>query len=135
MDANKKKDTPVIVEWLGEDRGDNLAIKYGQRIFTVDCSGNLNSQRYKRAEAVTLTDGTYTSVIEGMTDLKPGFTYTISNSPIVLGKVLESHLFGYRFLSCGAEGNVSITDMDYADIVRHCQDGDIKMVHKVIVED
>ena len=135
MEAKKKHEGPTIVEWLGEKRGDNLAIKHGRRIYTVDCSGNLHSRCYKRAEVSPLTEGTYTSTIEGLTDLKPGYTYTISKSPIVVGKVLESHLFGYRFLCFGPEGNVSISDMDYEEVIRHYQDGDIKIVQKLIVED
>lgn len=135
MEEKKKQDGPTIVEWLGKTRGDNLAIKHGRRIYTVDCSGNLHSRCYKRAETAPLTDGTCTSTIEGLSDLRPGYTYTIFKSPIVVGKVLESHLFGCCFLSFGPEGNVSISDMDYEDVIRHCQDGDIKIVQKVIIED
>lgn len=132
MEANRKSEEPVIVEWLGETRGDNLAIKHGRRVYTVDCTGNLHSRCYKRSEVVKLMDGTFTSSIDGLSDLKPGYTYTISNSPIVIGKVLESHLFGYRFLRFGPEGNVTISDMDYEEVIRHYQNGDIKILQKVI---
>lgn len=135
MEGDKKKEVPTIVEWLGDERGDNLAIRFGLRVYTVDKYGNLSTRRYKRAVASPLTEGTYTVPIEGLTDLKLGYTYTISNSEIVVGKLLESHLFGYRFLCSNPEGRVSILDIDYENIIRHCQDGHIQVVHKVEIED
>ena len=70
MEANNKKDIPTIIEWLGDDRGDNLAIRFGLRVYTVDRYGNLNSQRYKRALVSPLPEGTYTAPIEGLSDLR-----------------------------------------------------------------
>lgn len=134
MEANKPKEALVIMEWLEDDRGDNLAIKTGLRVFTVDKYGNLNSQRYKRVSCTPLPEGTSTSTIEGLSDLRVGYTYTISQSEMVVGKLLESHLFGYRFLSFSPTGNVSFTDMSYEDIIRHCQDGNIRIIHKVRID-
>lgn len=135
MEANQKKDIPAIIEWLGDERGDNLALRYGFRVYTVDRYGNLRSQRYKRATASPLPEGTYTSPIEGLSDLKPGHTYSISNSEIVVGKLLESHLFGYRFLCINPEGKITISDVNYEDTVRHHQNGDIKAIFKVEIKD
>jgi len=135
MEGNKKKDVPVIVEWLGDERGDNLAIRFGLRVYAVDKYGNLSSRRYKRTVASPLAEGTYTVPIEGLTDLKYGHTYTIANSEIIIGKLLESHLFGYRFLCVNPEGKITILDIDYEEIIRHCQNGDIKTIHKVKIED
>lgn len=135
MEVNNKKDTPAIIEWLGDDRGDNLAIRFGLRVYTVDRFGNLNSQRYKRALASPLPEGTYTTPIEGLSDLKPGHTFVISNTEIVVGKLIESHLFGYRFLCVTPEGKIMITDVSYEDIIRHHKDGDIKAIFKVRIED
>lgn len=135
MEAGNKKDTPVIVEWLGDDRGDNLAIRFGLRVYTVDRFGNLSSQRYKRALASPLPEGTYTAAIEGLSDLKPGHTYCISNTEIVVGKLIESHLFGYRFLCVTPDGKIAITDISYEDIIRHHKDGNVKVIFKVRIED
>lgn len=136
MEINDKaKNTPVIVEWLGEGRGDNLAIKSGLRIFTVDKYGTLVSQRYKHAQARPLTAMTVNTVIEGLSDFKVGYTYTISQSDMVIGKLLESNLFGYRFLSVNPQGLVTFTDINYADVVKHLQAKNIKQVRKNVCED
>lgn len=133
MCSNRKKNPPVIVEWLREDRGDNIAIKYGQQVFTVDCEGHLYSSCYKRSETASLENGTCTTTISGLSDLKVGYTFSISNSPVVIGKVLESHLFGYCFLSCDSDGNVSLTDIGYDEIVQYFRDGNIKRIVKATV--
>lgn len=132
---DKAKNTPVVVEWLGEDRGDNLAIKSGLRVFTVDKYGTLISQRYKRARARPLTAMTANTTIEGFSDLKIGYTYTISQSDIVIGKLLESNLFGYCFLSVNPQGQVTFVDIDYADVTKHLQAGNIKQVKENVCED
>lgn len=131
MESKNPKETPEIMEWLGDERGDNLAIKSGLRVYTVDKYSNLYSQRYKRATSTPLTDGLFTTTISGLSDLKVGYTYSISKSEMVVGKLLESHLFGYRFLSFGPNGNASISDMDYNEIILHFQAGDIKIIRKV----
>lgn len=136
MEINDKaKNTPVVVEWLGDDRGDNLAIKSGLRIFTVDKYGTLISQRYKRAQARPLTAMTANTTIEGFSDLKIGYTYTISQSDIVIGKLMESNLFGYRFLSVNPQGQVTFIDIDYADVTKHLQAGNIKQDRENVCED
>ena len=129
MTQNKRTiDTPALMEWLGEDRGDNLAIKHGLRIYTVDKFGTLISQRYKRAQARPLHTQTITSNIEGLSDMQAGNTYTISQSEVVVGKLVESNLFGYRFLCVDPKGQVSFVDMDYVDAVDHFRRGNIKQV-------
>lgn len=132
---NIAKNTPTVVEWLGDDRGDNLAIKSGLRIFTVDKYGTLTSQRYKRAQARPVTAMTTNTVIEGLSDLKIGYTYTISQSDVVIGKLLESNLFGYRFLSVNPQGHVTFIDIDYVDATKHLQAGNIKQVIENVCED
>lgn len=135
MEITYQNNAPAVVEWLGEERGDNLAIKSGHRIFTVDKYGTLASQRYKRAQARLITAMTANTVIEGLSDLRVGYTYTISQSDIVIGKLLESNLFGYRFLSVNPLGQVAFTDMDYADAAKHLQAGNIKQVKECVCED
>ncbi len=125
---SKRNTTAEIMEWCGENRGDGIAIKSGLRIFTVDKYGTLISQRYKRSQAIPIHDGTQTSLVEGLTDLKIGDTYSISQSNIVIGKVLESTLFGYRFFAIGPQGEIGFIDMDYEDIIAHCQAGHVNRI-------
>lgn len=131
MTQNKQtKDTPALMEWLGEERGDNLAIKHGLWIYTVDKFGTLISQRYKRAQARPLATQTIARDIEGLSDMQAGNTYTISQSEVVIGKLVESNLFGYRFLCVDSKGQVSFVDLDYVDAVNHFQRGNIKQVQQ-----
>lgn len=113
------------MEWLEGNRGDNIAIKFGRRIYTVDKYGNLFGTRYKKAEAVEPENGTRPRHIEGLADLSLGYTYSISGTPMVVGKLIESNLFGYRFLIFGPDGNVEFWDLDYDDAFRHCVNKDI----------
>lgn len=134
MEANKKsKEIPVLLEWLADERGDNLAIKFGRRVYTVDKYGNLNSQRYKRVNASEITDGTRAVVIEGLADMRLGTTYTISSTDIVVGKLIESNLFGYRFFCVKPDNTISFVDIDYEDAIRYCQDGNIKIIQQVYI--
>lgn len=136
MEVNKDiKNTPVIMEWLGEEQGDNLAIKSGLRVFTVDKHGTMISQRYKRAQARPLTSNIAFYEIDGISDLKVGETYSISQSEVVIGKLLESNLFGYRFLSVTPQGDVTFTDIDYAEAIVHFQSGNIKRIRSIVCED
>lgn len=123
--------TPAILEWLGEERGDNLAIKSGLRVFTVDKYGTLTSQRYKRAQARPLSTGVESCQIDGISDLSVGATYSISQSEVVIGKLLESNLFGYRFLAVTPSGQVTFTDIEYAEMIAHLQSGNIKRIRKM----
>lgn len=133
MEQDKQlTDAPEILEWTGEGKGDGLVIKSGRRIYTVDKYGNLASCRYKRKEAARLEHGTYSTSIEGLTDLKLGGTYSVSQTEIVVGKLLESNLFGYRFLCVKPDGMIAFVDLDYDDAVRYCQSGNIKAVFKVL---
>lgn len=116
------------MEWIGDERGDNLAIKSGLRIYTVDKYGTLISQRYKRNVAVQLTDGVTMTPIDGLADLRVGYTYSISQSEIVLGKLVESNLFGYRFLCINHKGVVAFSDIDYDEAINRCRAGDINTV-------
>ena len=126
---------PVIMEWLGEERGDNLAIKSGLRVFTVDKHGTLRSQRYKRTQARPLSTDIISCDIEGLSDLKVGATYSISQSDIVIGKLLESNLFAYCFLCVTPQGKVTFVDIEYTDAVRHIQAGHIKRILRNISDD
>lgn len=127
MATNNDK-TPVIMEWAGDVRGDNLAIKVGQRVFTVDKYGTLSSHRYKRAQVRPFPSGPVMTTVEGLTDLTVGNTYSISQSEIMVGKLLESHLFGYTFLSVNPEGKVKFMDVDYDQAITHIQAGNIKIL-------
>ena len=126
---------PVIMEWLGEERGDNLAIKSGLRVFTVDKYGTLTSQRYKRAQARPLFTEMVSCDIDGISDLKIGVTYSISQSDMLIGKLLELNLFGYRFLAVDPKGQVTFKDMEYADIITHLQSGNIKRIRQILCDD
>lgn len=128
--GKQSKDTPALMEWLGEERGDNLAIKHGLRIYTVDKFGTLISQRYKRAQARPLTDQTIVKDIEGLSDMQVGNTYTISQSEVVVGKLIESNLFGYRFVCVDSKGQISFVDLDYDDAINHFQQNNIKQVQQ-----
>lgn len=130
MEVNANN-APAILEWLGEERGDNLAIKSGLRVFTVDKYGTLTSQRYKRAQARPLHTGAVSCKIDGISDLKVGATYSISQSEVVIGKLLESNLFGYRFLAVTPNEQVTFTDMHYAEVIAHLQSGNIKRIRKM----
>ena len=126
---------PVIMEWLGEERGDNLAIKSGLRVFTVDKYGTLTSQRYKRAQARPLFTEMVSCDIDGISDLKIGVTYSISQSDMLIGKLLELNLFGYRFLAVDPKEQVTFKDMEYADIIAHLQSGNIKRIRQILCDD
>lgn len=135
MEVSKDtKAAPVIMEWLGEERGDNIAIKSGLRIFTVDKYGTMVSQRYKRAQARPLTSNVVACEIDGISDLKVGDTYSISQSEVVMGKLLELNLFGYRFLSVTPTGDVTFTDIDYTDAIVHFQSGNIKRIRSIVCD-
>lgn len=132
---NKTNPTPAIMEWIGENRGDNLAIKSGLRVFTVDKHGTLKSQRYNRSQARPLSTGIISYDIDGLSDLIVGATYSISQSDVVIGKLLESNLFAYCFLSVTPQGKVTFVDIEYADAVSHIQAGHIKRIQRNISDD
>lgn len=129
MEQTKRpKNPPTLLKWLGDEKGDNIAIKHGQRLFTVDKYGTLVSKRFKRNQVSSITNDIDTTQVEGLTDLKIGGTYSISQSNIVIGKILESNLFGYRFFTIDPNEEVGFVDMDYEDIIRHCQAGHVNRI-------
>lgn len=130
-----KQSTPIIAKWTGEDRGDNLAFKEGLRVYTIDKYGYLRSQRYKRSQIRLLSDNLKTLPIEGLSDFKIGNTYSISQSDMVIGKLMESNLFGYRFLAINSLGKLVFKDLDYCEAVKLLSSGDIKQVLENVCDD
>ena len=66
--------------------------------------------------------------IERPSDFKIGNTYTISLPDMMVGKLLESHLFGYRFLILNQNGQEAYFDIDYTDVSKLVKAGSIKLV-------
>ena len=126
------KNILTIVKWLGDNRGDNLAFRYGQRIYMVDKYGVINSKRYKRAETRPVSNLTCNTTLEGLTDFKIGYTYTILQSELAIGKLTELNLFGYRFMSITPEGQVTFVGIDYDDAMKLLRAGNIKQVKEKV---
>lgn len=127
---NTSLPTHTIMRWTGTERGDNLAIKSGNMMYTVDREGNLYGQRFQYSphDVVSVDRGVISISVNGITDLKIGNTYTIASSEILLGKLLESNLQGYKFLCFKPDGCVTFTDMGYDEVIVHLQAGNIRVV-------